>query len=98
MSVDEVRKLADGRVYTATQAKENGLIDGIKTKEEFDAYVKEKTGVDDFYEPGTTGGYLSNLLSSVANTKEKSESEVLVDLVNRLGSGVPMYYAEPIGQ
>ena len=98
MSVDEVRKLADGRVYTATQAKENGLIDGIKTKEEFDAYVKEKTGVDEFYEPSTIGGYLSNLLSSVANTKEKSESEVLVDLVNRLGSGVPMYYAEPIGQ
>ena len=98
MSVSEVKKLADGRIYTATQAKENGLIDGIKTKEEFDAFVIEQTGVDDFYEPGSTGGYLSNLLGSIANTKEKSESEVLVDLVNRLGSGVPMYYAEPIGQ
>lgn len=98
MSEEQVRKLADGRVYTATQAEENGLIDGIKTKEEFDDYVKDCTGVDNFYEPGSAGGYLSNLLGSIANTKEKSESEVLVDLVNRLGSGVPMYYAEPIGQ
>ena len=98
MSVEQVKKLADGRVYTATQAEQNGLIDGIKTEEEFDAYVKEQTGVKEFYEPNTTGGYLASLLGSIAQTKEKSESEVLVDLVNRLGSGVPMYYAEPIGQ
>ena len=33
-----------------------------------------------------------------SRTKEKSEAEVLVDLMNNLGSGVPMYYAEPIGE
>lgn len=98
MSVEEVKKLADGRVYTATQAKENGLIDDIKTEEEFEEYVKDQTGVTEFYEPNTSGGYLASLLGAVANTKEKSESEVLVDLANQLGSGVPMYYAEPIGQ
>lgn len=98
MSVADVKKLADGRIYTAKQAVENGLIDGIKGSEEFDAYVKEKSGVDTFYKPRSTGGYLSVFMNSVASSKEKSEAEVLVDLMNQLGSGVPMYYAEPIGE
>lgn len=95
MTVDEVKALADGRIYTATQALDNGLIDGIKTAEEFDDYVKEQSGVSYFYEPSATGGYLASILGSVAETREKSEAEVLVELMNNLGSGVPMYYAEP---
>lgn len=95
MTVDEVKALADGRIYTATQALDNGLIDGIKTAEEFDDYVKEQSGVNYFYEPSATGGYLASILGSVAGTREKSEAEVLVELMNNLGSGVPMYYAEP---
>lgn len=98
MSEAEVKKLADGRIYTAKQAVENGLIDGIKTSEEFDAYVKETSGVDLFYEPKSSGGYLSSLMGSVKPEKEKTEAEVLVDLMNQLGSGVPMYYAKPIGE
>lgn len=98
MTVDQVKKLADGRIYTATQAVENGLIDGIKTSEEFDDYVKEQSGVTYFYEPGSSNGYFANLFGALANTKEKSEAEVLVDLMNNLGSGVPMYYAEPVGE
>lgn len=98
MSVDEVKKLADGRIYTAKQAEGNGLIDGIKTSEEFDEYVKEQSGVSYFYQPKSSGGYLSGILGSLASAKEKSESEVLIDLMNQLGSGVPMYYAEPFGK
>lgn len=98
MSVDAVKTLADGRIYTAKQAEENGLIDGIKTAEEFNDYVKEKSGVEYFYEPKSTGGYLSEIFGSLASVKEKSEAEVLVDLMNQLGSGVPMYYAEPFGE
>ncbi len=97
MSVEEVKKLADGRIYTATQAVENGLIDGIKSSEEFDAYVKEQSGVDKFFEPSTTINYWSQLFGMMASSKEKSEAEVLVDVMNELGSGVPMYYAEPYG-
>ena len=98
MSVADVKKLADGRIYTAKQAVENGLIDGIKTSEEFDEYVRQMSGVDYFYEPSSSGGYLSGIFGSLASAKEKSESEVLVDLMNHLGSGVPMYYAEPVGK
>ena len=98
MSVEEVKKLADGRIYTATQAVENGLIDGIKGSEEFDAYVKEQSGVSKFYTPSSKTNYFSAFFGSLASAKEKSEAEVLVDVMENLGSGVPMYYAEPIGK
>lgn len=99
MSEDEVKKLADGRIYTASQALDNGLIDGIKGSEEFDEYVKEKSSVDNFYEPqNTEQNYLSFLFGQIQNTKEKSEAEVLVDLMDRLGSGVPMYYGNVYGE
>lgn len=94
MSVPEVKKLADGRIYTAKQAVKNGLIDGIKTSEEFDAYVKEQGGVEILYEPEPATDYFSAIFGSLSSLKEKSEAEVLVDLMNQLGSGVPMYYAE----
>ena len=98
MSVEDVKALADGRIYTATQAVDNGLIDGIKTEEEFDQYVKDQSGVSKFYKPGSGAGYLSKLFGSASKVKPKSEAEVLVDLVDRLGSGVPMYYARPYGE
>jgi len=98
MSVDEVKKLADGRVYTATQAMDNGLIDGIKGSEEFDSYAKDRCSVSKIYKPKRENNYFSMFMSSVSSSKEKSEAEVLVELMNRLGSGVPMYYAEPIGK
>lgn len=41
--VEEIKKLADGRIYTAKQAKENGLIDAVAdfelTKEDFKDYL-----------------------------------------------------------
>lgn len=98
MSVEDVKKLADGRIYTATQAVENGLIDGIKGSEEFDKYVREQSGISKVYKPKQEMDYFSQFFSQVSSVKEKSESEVLVDLMNNLGSGVPMYYAEPIGK
>lgn len=43
MDVDAVKTLADGRIYTAAQAKENGLIDEVfLTEEAFEAHMKEK--------------------------------------------------------
>ncbi len=41
MSDDEVRKLADGRTYTGTQAVENKLIDKIGTEEDLINFIKE---------------------------------------------------------
>ena len=41
MKEDEVRKLADGRTYTGTQAVENKLVDKIGTEEELINFIKE---------------------------------------------------------
>ncbi len=41
MSEDEVRKIADGRTYTGTQAVENKLIDKIGTEEDLINFIKE---------------------------------------------------------
>lgn len=41
MSEDEVRSLADGRTYSATQALNNKLIDKIGTEEDMINYIKE---------------------------------------------------------
>lgn len=99
MPIETVKRLADGRIYTAKQAEENGLIDGIKGSEEFDAYVKEKSGVETLYEPEAANtNYFASLFGSLSEAKEKSEAEVLVDLMNELGNGVPMYYANIYGK
>lgn len=45
MSVSKVRKLADGRVYTAKQAKSNGLIDEISTFDNCLAEMKVRYGL-----------------------------------------------------
>jgi len=47
MDEAHVRKLADGRIYTAAQAVENGLIDQIATYEEVVADMKETYGLQD---------------------------------------------------
>ncbi|MEG0919615.1 MAG: signal peptide peptidase SppA [Anaerovoracaceae bacterium] len=41
MSVGEAKKIADGRVYTAKQAKAKGLVDHIATKEEAISMMKD---------------------------------------------------------
>ena len=42
MEISKVKELADGRIYTAKQAKENGLIDEIATFDEAVEIFKEK--------------------------------------------------------
>ncbi len=47
MDIDTVKKLADGRIYTAQQAADNGLIDGVKTREETIAIMKKDCHLED---------------------------------------------------
>ncbi len=44
-SIDEVKALADGRVYTANQAKANGLIDNVGTLENAEDRMKERLAI-----------------------------------------------------
>ena len=50
MSVEDVKKLADGRTYTAKQAKNNGLIDEISLYPDMKDAMSKKLGTSTFYE------------------------------------------------
>ncbi|RDW18650.1 signal peptide peptidase SppA [Oceanobacillus arenosus] len=47
MSESVVRELGDGRVYTGSQAKENGLVDELGTLDDTIAMMKEDQGLSD---------------------------------------------------
>ncbi len=96
MSVEDVKVLADGRIYSGMQAKENGLVDEISSHEDMLAAFANEIGVTEFYQPTTTMSMFGNVLGGIEDIVPKSEAEILVNLTEELGSGVPMYYAEPL--
>jgi protease-4 len=66
LPVDEVRPLADGRVYTGRQAKKLDLVDRLGTLSDAVDFVAEKAELDGepelVYPPKKTGGLLEDLL------------------------------------
>lgn len=97
MSAEDVKALADGRTYTAKQAKENGLIDEIGTYEQAQNAIKKEAGAHTLYElPESSASWLSALFSEAKSVIPKSEAQVLVEEADKLESGVPMLYAEQL--
>lgn len=100
MKDKDVRKLADGRIFTAAQAKEKGLIDEIMGEEEAFAAVSEKFGNPDieYYAPKTVTSPLISLLGQVrqafAGERDSSESDLVRSFLERRREGELMYYAE----
>ncbi|MCR5791956.1 MAG: signal peptide peptidase SppA [Lachnospiraceae bacterium] len=97
MDIAKVKELADGRIYTALQAKDAGLVDEIAGYEEAKSAFTESLGYDDveFYVPSfNKGNIFSSLFSAYRSTKTRSDAEVMQQFIENLGSGVPMYYAE----
>jgi protease-4 len=85
MKIDAVKELADGRVYTANQAKKNGLVDAIGTWDEALTYMEnecfdgEEIFVEDFeYEPEM------NFYRYFMGTRMKSAVEVLPEAVEKV--------------
>lgn len=96
MSREAVLALADGRIYTAKQASENGLIDKISLYDEMKADMEKEVGTVTFYAPSSEENLLAMLFGKLESLKPKSEAEILTGLTEELGSGVPMYYAEQL--
>ncbi len=95
MPVDKVKPLADGRLYTAKQAKENGLIDEVSEYDDYElAFRKEVGGGSMMYEPSFTSDNLfSSLVSTYKGATSKSDAQVLSEFLEKEGNGVPLYYA-----
>lgn len=96
MSVADVKKLADGRTYTAKQAKNNGLIDEISLYPDMKDAMSKKLGTSTFYEMESDEGFLQSLFSKAESLVPKSEAQVLTETAKSVESGVPMYYAEQL--
>lgn len=91
-----VKALADGRIYTAQQALDLNLIDGICGYEDYTEAVLEKFSGDvTYYEPANENlTYFSSLFSKLSSLVPKSDTQVLKELAESTESGVLMYYAK----
>lgn len=94
MAEEDVKTLADGRVYTANQALENGLVDEISLYEDMTAAMSSELGAYEFYEPENEISFFSSLFAKVESVIPKSEAQILTETAADMESGVPMYYAE----
>lgn len=96
MPEEEVRRLADGRTYTANQALDNGLIDQISSYEDMKDVMSDELGVWDYYQPATAENVFASFFSELKEIIPKSEAQILKETASTMESGVPMYYAEQL--
>lgn len=99
IDIQTVKKLADGRIYTAKQALENGLVDKIMTNEDADAYFlslakdKKVTIQDIVFESEET--FLDLLTSRISDKKEAAIDRLAKEIIE--GSGkFSISYLAPI--
>ena len=95
---ERVVELADGRIYSAWQALDNGLIDHVAGEEEALAAILEKAGLEpdaEIYVPARPASFdlFSYLFYRAAAVRPKSELEIFRELVSDRRNGALMYYA-----
>ncbi len=95
LTMDQIRPLADGRIYTAHQALDNGLIDRIGTLREACAALTEKIGMDGYRLVGYRRplGYKPNYYARAgyAPTGPTEVNIVNLDLPGWLRTGTPQF-------
>ena len=93
MDTETVKRLADGRTYTAKQALENGLIDGIGRYEEITEQMSDEEEVYQFYKPddSSISGW-SSLFGQLKEMAPKSEAQILAELAEKTQGGL-LYHA-----
>ena len=86
MKEDKVRELADGRVYTGKQAKENNLIDEVGTFEDALLNLQETEELTNaqIFEYGKKQVFLNAFLMDAKNIFKSEESQ-LIELITSLG-------------
>ena len=101
MDVGQVKKLADGRIYTAKQALSNGLIDQIGTLDEAVADMKSQYGLegcevyDMKYENTSLLGGLLGQAKALGKGGSNGDVAALLEIMNDQGE-VPISYMSEI--
>lgn len=96
MPLKTVKKLADGRIYTAKQALDNGLVDQIGTLDDAVSDMKKNYGLEDCQVSKmqyTDDSLFGSLFGLIAAEKKRNQSDVaaLLELMEDQGS-VPISY------
>ena len=99
MDKSAVKKIADGRIYSAKQAKEINLVDEVGSlKDEKKAFAKEEGFSEDitYYTPekDSLSGMFSSIFGAVKDIVPKSDIDLAEDIVQNNGNGVLKYYAK----
>lgn len=95
MDIETVKHIADGRIYSAKQALDLGLIDNIDTYENMKSDMLESLGTDAIiYTPEVKENALSSLFSKVEGLKTKSDAQIISEYLEKKGNGGLMYYAK----
>lgn len=90
---DTLKPIADGRIYTANQALNLNLIDGVKTYNETVEMFKERIGENvEIFTPKNSFSEFSSIFSLLGKKEEISEIDAITEFLNTSGKGVPMYY------
>lgn len=96
MDKDTLKPIADGRIYTAKQAVDNGLIDEVGSLQVAKAAMLESLSLQSdiqFFEPKSSN-MMSGLFSAVEQIRPKSDTELAVEIMENEGRGVLKYYAD----
>nr|WP_319489214.1 signal peptide peptidase SppA [uncultured Caproiciproducens sp.] len=93
MSVDTVKPIADGRIYTAQQALDLKLIDGIQEYDATEEQMKKELGGNVTFFTPKSSEFNLNSLFSMAKSYTSTDAEKVKELLETQESGVPMYYA-----
>jgi protease-4 len=93
LSRDKIRAVADGRIYTAQQALDLGLVDQIGYLDDAVALARQEAGVGEarvvtYYRPGA---YKNNIYSKVAGGEGNTVNLVNFDLRSLVPAGVPQF-------
>lgn len=96
MDVEKVRALADGRVFSASDALENGLVDAIGYREEALAQLRRLAGDKDvrvvrYQESENFGRLFSNAMIF------KSAGELAREIVSAFDDSLSVQYRAPVG-
>lgn len=95
MDIETVKSIADGRIYSAKQALELGLIDNIDTYDNMQTEMLDYIGKDVIiYTPSTEENVFASLFSKMEGLKSKSDAQVISDYLEKQGNGGLMYYAK----
>ena len=89
---NELLPLADGRIYSVSQAVDHGLLDGAGSYGELLSNFQSSRGAANiYYRTYNTNSFLS-FLGSLSQARSQTDEERMLAFLESVGNGRPMYY------